>query len=141
MKSVRRGKVIEENPRVFCREKNVEVLAHFTDTKQPAVAVKKQANGPTVIFSGMPIHNADLWAAIFKRAGIHQYVKDRNTVVHGNDRYLLVHVSYAGACEVKLPRRAKRITELFSGKVLAENCSKFIVREKHPVTYFMEIEY
>jgi hypothetical protein len=141
MKSERRNEVIKENPRVFCKDKSAEVMAHYTQGKQVAVAIKKQANGSTAVFCGMPIQDSEVWAALFKRAGIHRYVNDKSVSVMGNERYLIVHTAKQGAYEIKLPRKAKQVKDLFSGKILAKDKKDFIVRDNCGMTYFMEITY
>ena len=148
MESIRRGKLCEENPRVYCADPKAEVIARFpadpkTNTPaQTAIAVKKLANGTTSVFCGMPIQDANLWAALFARAGIHCYLKDTNDVaVMGNERYLMVHVGRKGAYEVKLPRKAASVKELFSGRQLGSNCDSLILRTPVGATYFMEIAY
>ncbi|MBE6381213.1 MAG: hypothetical protein E7047_09830 [Lentisphaerae bacterium] len=141
MTSVRRNNVVKENPRVFAKDPAAEVIGKYAQGGQTAVAIKKLANGNTAIFCGMPVIDPDIWAAFFQRGGIHRYVNDRNVSVHGNERYLLVHVATGGAYEVKLPRQAKQVKELFSGDVLGRNCSKLILRPATGFTYFMEITY
>ena len=116
-------------------------MAKYTQGKQTASALKKQANGSQVVFCGMPIQDSEVWAALFKRAGIHRFVSDRNVSVMGNERYLIVHTAKKGAYEVKLPRKAKQVTELFSGKIIAKDTQDFIVKDACGMTYFMEITY
>ena len=141
MTSIRRDKVVKENPRVFCNDPYVEVLATYTQGRQTAIALKKQANGSQVAFCGMPIQDSELWAALFKRAGIHRFVSDSNVSVMGNERYLIVHTAKKGAYEVKLPRKAKQVKELFSGKIIAKDKQEFILKDTCGMTYFMEITY
>ena len=141
MTSMQRNALVKENPRVFCKDKAVEVMANYTQGKQVAIAIKKQANGSTAVFCGMPILDSEVWAALFKRAGIHRFVSDRNVSVMGNERYLIVHTAKQGAYEIKLPRKAKQVKDLFSGKILAKDKKDFIVRDNCGMTYFMEITY
>ena len=143
MKSIRRDVIVDENPRIVCKEKNVEVLAKYTKDRQIAIAAKKLENGASVIFCGMPIQDSEVWAALFKRAGMHRYVASTQDVaVFGNERYLMVHVGKKGAYEVMLPRKAKSVKELFSNEILGKDCDKLLLRTAPcGATWFMEIEY
>ena len=143
MASIRRDQLVEENPRIYCKEKYVEVLGKYTKGGQVAIAAKKLDNGASVIFCGMPIQDSEVWAAIFKRAGIHRYVASTQDVaVYGNERYLMVHVGKKGAYELMLPRKAKSVKELFSDEILGTDCDKLLLRTAPcGATWFMEITY
>ena len=85
----------------------------------------------------------DLTAAelrrLAKEAGVHCYTPEGNAV-WSSDEFLMVHRKGAADVPVLLPRKAKKITELFSGRVVAENTDSFTEHFSDSGTclYFME---
>jgi len=140
MKSVSGKNELKEKYRVHCIDKNVEVWGRYITGRQPALVCKKLSDGSTAYFAGMPVILPEVWAAIFQRSNIHRF-SNVNVMTAGNEKLLLVHVGKAGAYPVYLPRKAKKVTELFSNKVLGTDCSELILRSNTAATWFLKIEY
>ena len=77
---------------------------------------------------------------IFANAGAHMYT-DGPAVVFAGERLLAVHVKDGGEKSVRLPRRAKRVTDLFSGKTVCEAADAFRHWFASPDTALFEVEW
>ncbi len=75
---------------------------------------------------------------ILEDAGVHMYT-DEPLPVFANDRLVAVHVKNGGKKEIKLPRKAKKIVELFTEKTVGENTDKFVYDFKSPDTALFEL--
>lgn len=73
-------------------------------------------------------------------AGVHEYVRGCD-VVMANERLLCIHCALPGQRDVLLPARARRVTELFSGAVVARKTSAFRYNFDGPDTRLFQIEY
>lgn len=78
--------------------------------------------------------------SLAKSAGVHLY-SDAEIPVYADDRFLALHSKEGGTMTIRLPRRTGRITELFSGKLAAENVSEFQWNFRAPDTVLFEMEY
>lgn len=87
----------------------------------------------------METFDAAHMAVLLKKAGAHSYA-DCPAVVHANARLLSVHLKDGGRRRISLPGRAARVTELISGKVVAENADSFGYDFESPDTRIFEIE-
>lgn len=100
----------------------------------------QQMNGWTSAFLRNP---AELTPAtlksLAKSAGVHLY-SDAEIPVYADDRFLALHSKEGGTMTIRLPRRTGRITELFSGKLAAENVSEFQWNFRAPDTVLFEME-
>lgn len=74
-----------------------------------------------------------------KEAGVHLYTPEGNAI-WSSAEFLMVHRKGAAEIPVVLPRKAKRITELFSGRTVAENAASFTEHFSDSGTrlYFLE---
>ena len=77
--------------------------------------------------------------SLAKSAGVHLY-SDAEIPVYADDRFLALHSKEGGTMAIRLPRRTGRITELFSGKLAAENVSEFQWNFRAPDTVLFEME-
>lgn len=77
--------------------------------------------------------------SLAKSAGVHLY-SDAEIPVYADDRFLALHSKEGGTMTIRLPRRTGRITELFSGKLAAENVSEFQWNFRAPDTVLFEME-
>ena len=77
--------------------------------------------------------------SLAKSAGVHLY-SDAEIPVYADDRFLALHAKEGGTMTIRLPRRTGRITELFSGKLAAENVSEFQWNFRAPDTVLFEME-
>ena len=64
---------------------------------------------------------------------------DEQVPVYANDKLVGVHVKDGGKKEIRLPRKAKKIVELFTGKIVGENTDKFTYDFKSPDTALFEL--
>lgn len=77
--------------------------------------------------------------SLVKSAGVHLY-SDAEIPVYADDRFLALHSKEGGEMTIRLPRRVTKITELFSGKLAAENVSEFQWNFRAPDTVLFEME-
>ena len=84
------------------------------------------------------LFDAKEMSALLKRAGAHSYA-DYPAVIHANTRLFSVHLKDGGKRIVRLPRRASKVTELISGRVVAEGVSSFEYEFMSPDTRIFEV--
>ena len=77
---------------------------------------------------------------IFESAGAHAFT-DSAIAVFANSRMLSVHCADGGRAEIRLPRRAIRVTDLISGEVVAEGVDRFWTELASPDTKIFGTEY
>jgi hypothetical protein len=75
---------------------------------------------------------------IMKEAGVHMYTDDVNPV-YANERLLSIHYKDGGKKKVHLPQKCKKVVDVYSGKVVAENASEFTYDFMTPDTALFEI--
>ena len=85
------------------------------------------------------LFDAEAMASMLKRAGAHSYA-DYPAVVHANSRIFSVHLKDGGKRTIHLPCRAAKVTELISGRVVAEDASAFDYEFESPDTRMFEVE-
>lgn len=116
-------------------------IRHWTgaDPHVSGLSVQRM-NGWTSAFLRNP---AELTPAtlksLAKSAGVHLY-SDAEIPVYADDRFLALHSKEGGEMTIRLPRRVTKITELFSGKLAAENVSEFQWNFRAPDTVLFEME-
>ena len=77
---------------------------------------------------------------IFAAAGAHAYL-GRPATVLANERLLALHVKDGGTAEVRLPRKARKVTDLLTGKTVATDADRFAFAFASPDTALFETEY
>jgi hypothetical protein len=86
---------------------------------------------------------ADLTPAMLKQiaaqCGVHLYCEAEQPVF-ANDQFLAVHSADGGSQKITLPCKAKKITELFSGAVAAENAEAFSWNLASPDTVLFKVD-
>lgn len=80
---------------------------------------------------------AELLKSAAKNAGV-VICCDEPVPVFANERLIAVHVKDGGTKKITLPKKCVKITELFSGKVVAENASEFTYDFALPETALFE---
>lgn len=128
-----------DSPRVYSRDKDVKLIGSYADDRSPAIVSKKLPGGTVSIFSGTPLVRLDLWRSFFAEAGIHQYA-DAGVVIKANSRFVMVHVGTVGDYTISLPKKAAKITEIFSGKTVGKGTDKVILKATSPMTYVLKID-
>lgn len=100
----------------------------------------QRMNGWTSAFLRNPVElTPATLKSLAKSAGVHLY-SDAEIPVYADDRFLALHAKEGGTMTIRLPRRTGRITELFSGKLAAENVSEFQWNFRAPDTVLFEME-
>ena len=127
-----------DTPRIHSIDPDVKVLAHYTDDDTNAVVIKKFPDKSQAIFTGLPVINSHIWNKLLHMTSAHQYVKPGNYFRH-HANMIMVHVGAAGTYSVNLPQQAKSVTELYSGKIVAKNTSKFALKAVGPMTWLLKI--
>ncbi|MDO5579718.1 MAG: hypothetical protein Q4G69_01150 [Planctomycetia bacterium] len=74
-----------------------------------------------------------------KEAGVALYCTEA-VPVYANERLIAVHIKEGGQKKISLPRKVKKITEIFTGKTVGENTSSFLYDFQSPETALFEIE-
>jgi len=112
------------------RDPDVQVLGVLDPLGEPGLGVRRM-DGYTSVYCAAPyVHNA-LLRAIGRDAGAHLYLAT-DDLVHAAAQLLLVHARQEGAKDLRLPRRAEKVVDLFSGRELGQRCRKLRVRmRKH----------
>lgn len=82
---------------------------------------------------------ADVLRRLAREAGAHIYC-DVEEPLYANDRMLALHTITGGLRTIALPRKCRRVTELFSGRVVAENTDHFEDTLTAPCTVLYEME-
>lgn len=70
---------------------------------------------------------------IARKAGIHLY-SEHEQPVYANSKFLAVHTANGGIQKIRLPRNSTEVRELFSGRVIAKNCTEFEYKFQNPDT-------
>jgi len=126
----------------------------ITDGKTLDPARVKEFCGFEYGAKGVNKKNMDGWTSVYihdykdatpsvlrelaKSAGAHIYI-DSETPVFANEKLLCVHVKDGGKKTVYLKGKCAKVTELFTGKVVAENADKFEYEFKSPDTALFEL--
>ena len=73
-------------------------------------------------------------------AGIHFFTSDADLKVWSSREFLSAHTRCGGVKTIRLKRRVRRVTELFSRRVVAEDADRFTDEFSAPDThlYFLE---
>ncbi len=76
---------------------------------------------------------------IAESAGVHFY-SDELIPIHVNEKLLCVHVKDGGKKKISLPQEYRKVTEMFTGKVVAQDASEFVYDFASPDTalFFLE---
>jgi len=85
---------------------------------------------------------AEVTPAVLKRlaanAGVNIYC-EQEVPVYANEKLLAIHSAEGGEIKVTLPGVFARVTELYSGKLVAENAASFIFAFETPDTRLFEL--
>ena len=95
---------------------------------------------PAARFICMVDLNTPRWLAreLLQRAGAHLWTDEPLAVV-ANRRFLSVHVKAGGRKRVHLPRRCRKVVELLTDRVVAENVETFEYAFRSPDTALFEL--
>lgn len=97
--------------------------------------VKRLTGGET--FEELRVRSHDELRKIYREAGVHIYT-DADVVLSANRSWLMLHTRSEGDYRVALPGKCRRITEITTEKVVAEDAAGFTYRlPKHSTAVFL----
>lgn len=100
---------------------------------------QRQMDGWRSVYSPQPNVPASVLRRLAREAGVHIYCEAEEPL-YANRRLIALHTIAGGPRTVTLPKKCRRVTELFSGRVVAENASRFEDQLTAPCTMLYEIE-
>lgn len=86
------------------------------------------------------LYTSEMLKEICLEAGAHEYIEG-TVPVFANERLLCIHCKEGGTKTVRLPRKAKTVTELISGRQVARHAKEFEYGFSSPDTRLFEIVY
>lgn len=98
----------------------------------------RQMDGWRSVYSPQPNVPASTLRRLAREAGAHIYFENEEPL-YANRRLLALHTIEGGLRTVVLPKTCRRVTELFSGRVVAENASRFEDTLTAPCTTLYEV--
>ena len=99
----------------------------------------REMDGWRSVYSPRPNVPADVLRKLAREAGAHIYC-DLEEPLYANGRMIALHTIVGGPRTVVLPKKCRRVTELFSGRVVAENADRFEDTLTAPCTVLYEME-
>ncbi len=102
--------------------------------------VSKDMDGWVSVFAPKPNLPAAVLHDLAQQAGVHVY-SQAHEPLYANARFLAAHSLDGGDRTYHLPRTCARVTELFSGRVVAENAGEFTDRLNAPDTVLYRLDY
>ena len=97
--------------------------------------VKRLTGGET--YDTLKMKSADELRGIYREAGVHVYT-DSDVVLSANSAWLMLHTREAGDYKIALPRKVRKVTEITTEKVVAENADGFTLNlPKHATAVFL----
>jgi len=126
-------------PLFFAKDRDARVLGRFTANNKPALAVKDMGEWASV-FVGSKVIASDLLRNIARSHGVHIY-NDANDVLYANNDFLAIHPAEEGERTIRLPRAAKKVTEVFDNKVVAKKTATFTVNLEYCRTKLYRTEF
>jgi hypothetical protein len=99
----------------------------------------RQMQGWRSVYSPQPNVSATVLKKLAREAGVHVYCEAEEPL-YANRRLIALHTITGGPRTVVLPKTCRRVTELFSGRVVAENASRFEDKLAAPCTVLYEVE-
>ncbi|NLF68048.1 MAG: hypothetical protein GX575_03225 [Candidatus Anammoximicrobium sp.] len=91
------------------------------------------------VFSPQPNLSAAVLRRLAREAGVHIY-SEAEEPLYANRRLIALHTIAGGPRTVVLPRRCRRVTEVFSERVVAENTDRFEDHLTAPCTVLYQLE-
>ena len=94
------------------------------ELKNKIVLAERTRDGWTSLFSSVTGVPSDLLGKVYARAGVHRYIESDDPI-SANESWLMIHTRTAGTKHVRLPSRCKKVTEITTERVVAENADHF----------------
>ena len=116
---------------------NVERFTGFPESL-PGIHIRKQEDWTEVYAPKTNDLTEEEIRRLAEQAGVHIYVRD--AAFHASAELLSIHCGTGGVREIRLPFRAKRVTEIFDNRVVAQDADSFMDSFDTPGTnlYFLE---
>jgi|GEM_PF-1724478 len=115
-------------------DSDAEVFAQYTATGEPSCA-QKEMNGWTSVYLGSPGLPPELWRELFKKAGCHLYLDDKDfsqdfekpDFIQVNGNFLMIQSASGGTKTIHLPVRAAKVCRFDDSvpQLVAEDCDDF----------------
>ena len=115
------GNMTEQYLRTYSVDKDAQVLGRFVDSGDAAFVKKQLENGSIAVFSAIPLLRSDILAELFREARVHQYTQPARQALRTNRDYIMLHRCDADCAVIQLPNKAKKVIDVFSGRVVGEN--------------------
>lgn len=125
------------SPRFWSDDPQVQILGTLAGLDKPGLVVK-QMPGWTSIYSSAPILPASLLRNIARAAGCHIY-SDGGDVVYADREFLGVYSPAGGNRTIRLPERST-VTDLLTGKVVAEDAFEFSTDLPSNITLLLKVD-
>lgn len=106
----------------------------------PGVAVTDRDGWKSVYAYVNDLYTPEKIAELERLAGVHFYLEGAETPVAANERIVSVHMATGGVRRVTLPRKAREVVELVSGRTVARDAASFDFEFESPDTRIFEIK-
>ena len=90
------------------------------------VAVAKKHQDFACVFSALPALSPSVLRRIYRTARVHLYVDSDDVVLSANSAWVMLHVRAKGNYEVRLPRKARRVFDVTTERVVATDADRFV---------------
>jgi len=104
---------------LFLPREGETLMTGVGELKGVPVAVEVRHADWNGVFSALPALAPDVLRRLYRAAGVHIYT-DEDVVLSANGAWVMVHTRAAGNVTVRLPRKAARVTEVTTGRIVAE---------------------
>lgn len=101
-------------------------------------SVKKTDYGTSAYIHKPMDVSASVLRELASQAGVN-IVTVEEQPVYSNERFLAIHTAHGGIQKISLGKTVRKVTELFSGKVVGENCSELEYSFNSPDTVLFEL--
>lgn len=106
---------------------------------EAAELTSREMDGWRSVYSPRPNVPADVLRKLAREAGAHIYCEAEEPL-YANDRLIALHTITGGPRTIVLPKKCRRVTEVFSGRLVAENSDRFEDTLTPPCTVLYEVE-
>ncbi len=113
-----------EHFRYVIDDPRAEPLARYDDGSVAAAMVPRGKG--RIILSAVPAATAALYKLAARLAGVHPY-SDTDDALYASGGFLVIHTREGGAKRLRFPRTVAKVTEVFSGEVVARQVREIVV--------------
>ena len=143
-------------PRVYSKDFRAETFSTWKDDGTAAFVRKRLPGGGVSVFAGLPIHDVRIWSKIFSGAGAHAfttpgfYVRKsagllsvfswRGGRMPPESRVQEKFMDVSGRVKVSLKKQYKKVTDVFTGEVVARNADVLFLESEFPRLWLLKTE-